>query len=143
MSPAFASSGAEQTRAIAAEFCRALPPGSVVALHGDLGAGKTCFVKGMAEALGIDPARVTSPTYTLLHEYEGDRLLVHADLYRLENENDAVRIGLDEAIDSDAITVIEWPSRAAGLLPPRTRHVTLTPGASPDERLIEITEPSS
>ena len=137
------SGSEEQTRQIAADFCLRLPPGSVVALHGDLGAGKTCFVKGMARALGVDPARVTSPTYTLLHEYEGDHLLVHADLYRLENENDAVRIGLDECMDSEAITVIEWPSRAARLLPARTVHVTLSPGAAPDERVIEITEPPS
>jgi len=137
------STGAEHTRRIAADFCMRLPPGSVVALHGDLGAGKTCFVKGMAEAMGIDPVLVTSPTYTLLHEYEGSRLLVHADLYRLENENDAVRIGLDEFMDSDAITVIEWPSRAARLLPARTWHVSLAPGATPDERLIDIVEPAS
>ena len=142
MSARHLSASAEDTRRIAADFCLRLPPGSVVALHGDLGAGKTCFVKGMAAALGIDPVRVTSPTYTLLHEYEGDRLLVHADLYRLENENDAVRIGLDEFMDSNAITVIEWPSRATRLLPDRTWHVTLAPGASPDERIIDIVEPS-
>lgn len=123
---------------IAKEFCHGLPRGAVVALHGDLGAGKTSFVKGMGMALDINPEDVTSPTYTLLHEYTGRRPMIHADLYRLESPEDAIRIGLDEAMDSDAITVVEWPERAAVILPARTIHVFIRSGNLPDERVIHI-----
>ena len=95
-----------------------LRPGAVLALAGDLAAGKTNFMKGVAAGLGIG-GDVTSPTFTLIHEYRGGRLpLYHADLYRLESEDEAIRIGLDEYLDGDGVTAIEWADKFEALIPP-------------------------
>jgi len=109
-------------RAHAAALCR----GDVLALCGDLGAGKTHFVKGLAATLGTDAA-VTSPTFTLIHEYLGGRLpLYHFDFYRLENEDEALKIGLDEYLDGDGVCVIEWADKFNTLLPARTQWFRFT-----------------
>ncbi len=100
--------------------------GDVLALSGELGAGKTHFVKGVAAALGTNAA-VTSPTFTLIHEYPGGRLPVyHFDFYRLEDEDEALKIGLDEYLDGDGVCVIEWADKFPGLLPPHTRWFRFT-----------------
>lgn len=127
------------TQAAAAALAPALKPGSVLALHGDLGAGKTCFIQGLARALGVE-ATVLSPTFTLIAEYRGRLPLYHVDLYRLDGEQDALRAGLDEYLHGDGVTAVEWAERAARLLPPGTIHVYLKAGARPDERAIEIRE---
>jgi tRNA threonylcarbamoyladenosine biosynthesis protein TsaE len=104
----------ELGRALAAE----LRPGDVLALAGDLGAGKTHFTKGLAEGLGVE-ADVTSPTFTLVHEYPGGRLpLVHIDLYRLEEPTEVLGIGLDDYLSGDGVTVIEWADKFEALMPP-------------------------
>ena len=105
------SSSEEQTRQIAAAFAQTLAPGAVVLLEGDLGAGKTAFARGLAEGLGIDAGEVTSPTFTLVHEYRGGRLpLIHVDLYRLDRA-DLDEIGFDQDLAAQGITAIEWPER--------------------------------
>ena len=105
------SSSEEQTRQIAAAFAKALSAGAVVLLQGDLGAGKTAFARGLAEGLGIDAGEVTSPTFTLVHEYRGGRLpLIHVDLYRLDRA-DLDEIGLDQDLAATGVTAIEWPER--------------------------------
>ncbi len=98
----------------------------MLALHGDLGAGKTTFVQGLAAALGVDRP-VTSPTFALVLEYPlpGGGLLVHMDLYRLKGPDDLDAIGFDEYIESDAIIAIEWAGRAGNRLPADTLHLTL------------------
>ena len=105
--------------------------GYVIALHGDLGAGKTTFVQALAAALGVKRP-VTSPTFTLVGEYPlpDGRRLVHADLYRLRPGTDLESIGFDEYLNSDAIVAIEWAERAADALPPETIHLhfDLVPG---------------
>ena len=112
----YQSNSESDTRAIAARFASELRPGAVLLLSGDLGAGKTAFTKGLAEGLGIDPGEVTSPTFTLVHEYRGGRLpLIHVDLYRLDRA-DLAEIGLDQDLAAVGVTAVEWSERL-------TRHI--------------------
>ncbi len=112
----------DETRAIAAELAKELKPGSVLALHGELGSGKTCFVQGLAEALEVKGI-VNSPTYTIVNEYYGRLRLNHVDLYRLKSEADALGLGLEELLEGDGITAIEWPEIFSALLPKNTIHI--------------------
>lgn len=118
------TSSPDETWALAAEMADELKAGTVIALHGDLGAGKTCFIQGFAAALGIDEP-ITSPTYTLIGEYEGRLPLHHIDLYRLSGPEEALGLGLEEYFDVNGITAIEWAERAEGLLPPDLVHVEI------------------
>ncbi len=103
--------GEQETAAVGRELARTLEPDAVVLLSGDLGAGKTAFVRGLAEGLGIDPQEVSSPTFTLVQEYRGGRLpLFHVDLYRLRPV-DVDDLGLEEITRSGGVTAIEWPDR--------------------------------
>ena len=100
-----------ETANVAARLAGQLTPGSVLLLSGDLGAGKTAFVRGLAQGLGVSPDEVSSPTFTLVHEYRGGRLpLQHVDLYRLERV-DLDTLGLDEALAEAGVVAIEWPER--------------------------------
>lgn len=116
----------DETRAFAEKLAAALPPGSVIALYGDLGAGKTTFVQGLVSGLGGDPGIAQSPTFTYMHCYPTTIPLTHFDLYRLRSEDDFLGMGFDEAFDSGGIVVIEWPKRIAGLLPPGRLEISLT-----------------
>lgn len=113
----------EEMVALGAEVASELDEGSVLALVGDLGAGKTHFTKGLASGLGAD-ADVTSPTFSLAHEYEGGRLtLFHFDFYRMETQDEVLGIGWDEyldAADESGVIVVEWPNKFPELLPPNT-----------------------
>lgn len=118
------------------QLAATLRGGEVVALDGDLGAGKTHFVKGLAAGLGY-PGDVTSPTFTLVHEYPGGRLpLFHFDFYRLESEGEALRIGLDEYLEAGGVVAIEWAGKFPSLLPRDTKWFRFRAGEG-DERLIE------
>ena len=109
-----------ETAAVARELATTLRAGSILLLSGNLGAGKTAFVRGLAAGLGVDPEDVSSPTFTLIHEYRGGRLtLYHVDLYRLERAA-AADLGLDELGVSDGILAIEWPDRLSHELPDAT-----------------------
>ncbi|AMY10223.1 ADP-binding protein [Luteitalea pratensis] len=107
-----------QTRRVAIALADRLTPGTVLLLHGDLGAGKTAFVRGLAEALGFTDDPVSSPTFTLVHEYKGGRVpLYHADLYRLPDGGASLDdLGLDE-VAQDGVLAIEWPERLARGVP--------------------------
>jgi tRNA threonylcarbamoyladenosine biosynthesis protein TsaE len=115
-----------ETVAAGRELACTLGPGQIVLLSGDLGAGKTAFIRGLAAGLGIDPLEVSSPTFTLIHEYRGGRLqLHHVDLYRLES-GEVDDLGLDDLTLEDGITAIEWPDRLprpmAGSITIRIEH---------------------
>ncbi len=115
-------SSVDAAQAFGESWAAELTGGEIFALHGVLGAGKTQIAKGIARGLGYR-GDVTSPTFTIVHEYRGGRLpMYHIDLYRIQNEKDAVDIGLEEYLPSDGVTVIEWPDRIAPLLPPSTQH---------------------
>jgi tRNA threonylcarbamoyladenosine biosynthesis protein TsaE len=107
----------EETAAAGRDLATTLRPGDVLLLSGNLGAGKTAFVRGLAEGLGLDPEVVSSPTFTIVHEYRGGRLvLYHADLYRLEKAA-TEDIGLEEMGVKDGVLAIEWPDRLTHALP--------------------------
>lgn len=117
MSATWRSGSEAETRAIAARLAPELRPGTVLLISGDLGAGKTAFVRGLAEGLGVPGDEVTSPTFTLVHEYRGGRLpLIHVDLYRLEAA-DLSEIGLDEALAEAGVVAVEWPERLTRTAP--------------------------
>ena len=114
----------EATQQIARQIASTLLPGDVLLVSGDLGSGKTTFVRGLAEGLGIDSNEVSSPTFTLVHEYRGGRLtLYHADLYRLERAA-TDDLGLEELGVRDGVLAIEWPDRLTHEMPGALR-VTL------------------
>jgi len=130
------STSEAQTRAIAAALAPSLRPGGVVLLSGDLGAGKTAFTRGLAEGLGIDPDEVTSPTFTLVHEYRGGRLpLIHVDLYRLDRA-ELDEIGLDQDLAATGVTAVEWSERLTRPIAGATTVRIADAGA--DTRRIEI-----
>lgn len=130
------TSSEAETRALAARLARELEQGAILLLSGDLGAGKTAFTRGLAEGLHIDPELVSSPTFTIVHEYLGGRFpLVHVDLYRV-NAADLDEIGLDSDLASRGITAVEWPERLTRAVPGAIR-VRIT-DAGNDQREIEI-----
>lgn len=132
---------AEATVAFGRDFAASLRAGDVLALNGDLGAGKTHFVKGLAAGLGTTSA-VTSPTFTLIHEYLGGRLpLFHLDLYRLETGDELLRIGLDDYLDSSGVLAIEWAEKFPALLPPYTRWLRFTHRDDGGREVTESAEP--
>ena len=104
-----------------------------MSLSGDLGAGKTVFVQGVAAALGA-PGRVTSPTYTIVHEYTARYPIVHLDIYRLNSFQEVLDLGFEELIDPEAVLLVEWGEAVAPLLPRRYLHVELRRSDHPEEQ---------
>jgi len=113
----------DATRAAGREFADCLSPGSTVSLEGPLGAGKTHFVKGLAAALGEDPNSVSSPTFTIVHEYASGAL-VHFDLYRIDSPGDLDALGFHDYIGSSAICAIEWGGKFPETIPPGTLRLS-------------------
>ena len=103
----FISHSEKETEDIGAAFARDLPAGSVVAMYGNLGAGKTAFVRGMARGMGID-AHVSSPTFTIVNEYPGERELIHFDMYRLSSPDELFDIGWEDYLSRGAVCAVEW-----------------------------------
>lgn len=135
----FISHNQAQTEDIGARLAQALTGGEVLALYGGLGAGKTAFTRGLARGLGI--ARpVTSPTFTLLHQYKGRLALNHFDVYRLSSVEEAEDIGIDEIMEADGVTVIEWPERVEELLDDRTIVIKIE-GSGDEPRVLTVLWP--
>ncbi|HJR44279.1 MAG TPA: tRNA (adenosine(37)-N6)-threonylcarbamoyltransferase complex ATPase subunit type 1 TsaE [Actinomycetota bacterium] len=123
---------AEETRIVGASLAPVLLPGDVISLSGDLGAGKTVFVQGVAIALGVE-ARVTSPTFTIVHEYEGRYPILHLDVYRLNSFQEVIDLGFEEYLAPEAIVLIEWGEAIAPMLPRRHLEVDLRRAQNSDE----------
>ena len=137
----FESSSPEETERFAAELAALLSPGSVIALHGDLGAGKTVFARGFARGLGVTEP-VSSPTFTIVQEYATPRgMLYHLDLYRIENSDAALAFGADEFLyDRAAFVLLEWPERIADILPPHAMHIEIH-HAGEEKRILKVRVP--
>ena len=127
----------EDTWKIAEKLVSLVNKQGIIALHGDLGAGKTCFVQGMSRALGIG-IPISSPTYTLIDEYEGENTLYHIDLYRLSNSIEVLGIGLEEYLEKDGLIAIEWAERGEDLLPEDSIHVHISKDDEFKRRTIEV-----
>ncbi len=116
----------EETGRIARAFAETLKPGDIVCLKGDLGAGKTHFVKGMARAFDIPEEEVHSPTFTLINEYHGSLPLYHFDCYRMESVREAIEIGAEEYFYGEGVSVIEWAERIEELIPEHATWIIIT-----------------
>ena len=128
----------EETAALGARLAEKLGPGAVVAFTGDLGAGKTAFVSGMARGLGI-PDRVTSPTFTIVNEYEGGRLpLFHFDMYRLGSSDELFDIGWEDYLARGGICAVEWSENVSDAMEPGTITVSIRRGDDDNSRVIGI-----
>jgi len=133
------SHGPEETQAIGARLGARLGPGAVVACVGELGAGKTCFLQGLARGLGVT-GEVTSPTFVLVNQYRGRVTVYHLDAYRTGSLTELVELGLEEMLHGDGVTVIEWADKLLPLLPGRTIRVHIS-GLGDEPRTIVIDEP--
>ncbi|MBI2870394.1 MAG: tRNA (adenosine(37)-N6)-threonylcarbamoyltransferase complex ATPase subunit type 1 TsaE [Candidatus Omnitrophica bacterium] len=131
------SRSARETEALAARWVRTLKAGSVVALVGELGSGKTTFVRGMARGLG-SRHRVQSPTFVLLHTYPGKKPLHHLDFYRLESLAELEELGIEELFAGSGIAVVEWADKFPKNFPRHTTWVSLK-YSGPERRAIHIT----
>lgn len=114
----------DQTYNLGNKLAASFGPRDIVVLTGDLGAGKTVFVRGLAEGRGLNPEIVNSPSFTFINEYPGEQPLYHFDLYRLNDLAELVEIGFDEYISREGLVVIEWGERAAARIPGRYYHLT-------------------
>ena len=132
------SASEQETEALGEALVGRLSPGAVVAFTGDLGAGKTAFVRGMARGLDITQ-RVTSPTFTIVNEYEGGRLpLFHFDLYRLGSSDELFDIGWEDFLRRGGICAVEWSENVTDALEPDTVFIDIRRGETPDSRVITI-----
>lgn len=133
-----------ETEAFAAKLAANLPFGSVLALYGNLGAGKTVFARGFARGLGITEP-ISSPTFTIVQEYPiNGKYFFHLDLYRIDNSDAAYAFGIDEFLyDQNAMTLLEWPERIEDILPAKTIKLTVehAPEVTDESRKITITYP--
>ena len=137
----FISNSAAETEVIARRVAEDLAAGAVLALKGELGSGKTLFTQALVAAL-VSDAAVTSPTFTIVHEYQGGRLPVyHFDFFRLENRESAVRLGLEDYFFSDGVSVIEWADRFPDLIPEGARWIAFEI-RSERQRVITLSSPS-
>lgn len=126
------STSPEETRILGAALAPVMVPGDVVSLSGDLGAGKTVFVQGLARALGVE-THVTSPTFTLVHEYRGRYPIRHLDVYRLDSFQEVIDLGFEQLFDPEAILVIEWGDAVSPFLPRRYLSVEIVHGSVEEE----------
>ncbi len=134
----FRTASEEDTIALGERLAQTLPPGAIVLLIGNLGAGKTTLAKGIVKGIGAARAEeVASPTFTLIHEYGSPPAVYHVDLYRLDTARDAATLGLDELFDSSALVLIEWGERFPEFMPSGRIEIRLR-ALEGDEREITV-----
>ena len=136
------SKSPEETQALAAALVAELPVGGgkggvVLALHGELGSGKTCFVQGLARSLDVQQA-VTSPTFTMVNEYHGRCPLIHMDLYRISDPDELLSLDFENYLDLEGIIAIEWAERSGNWLPDNALHIYFETGPDRDTRTITV-----
>ena len=134
------SRSAEETQALGLRLGSRLGRGDVVACIGPLGAGKTCFLQGLARGLGVT-APVTSPTFVLVNQYRGRVPVYHVDAYRTGSLTELVELGLEELLHGEGVTIVEWADKLLPLLPPRTITATIM-GLGDEPREIELAGPA-
>ena len=133
------SNSVPETERIASEYAAGLKAGDVLFFRGDLGAGKTAFVRGLAAGLGIPPETVSSPTFTFVREYGGGRLpLAHFDMYRVGSADDLYSIGFFDYLETDAVIAVEWSENIEAFADVPHVTVTISRGESEDQRIITI-----
>jgi tRNA threonylcarbamoyladenosine biosynthesis protein TsaE len=133
----FHTASAEETRALAARLAPQLQAGDVVVLVGDLGSGKTTFAQGVARGLGVE-GPVTSPSFTLVQQYEGRLPVAHVDVYRLHRIQELHDLGFEELVDGAGVTLVEWGDAVAQAMPNDRVVVKLEAGAEDDERSVAL-----
>ncbi len=128
----------------AKEFVALMGDETVYAFHGEMGAGKTTFIRALVEQLGVDADEANSPSFSIINEYRSDttaELIYHFDLYRLESVEDALEIGVEDYFDSGALCLLEWPERIEPLLPDDTVIVKITVNPEDNSRLLTVDIP--
>jgi tRNA threonylcarbamoyladenosine biosynthesis protein TsaE len=132
-----ATGSAEETRALAEALSALSRPGDLLVLAGDMGAGKTAFVQGFGRGLGVQD-RITSPTFTLVHVYEGRLPIHHLDVYRLDQLSEVLDLGLAEMLDGESVVLVEWGDAILPVLPHDFLEVRLTFGTGDDDRRLVV-----
>lgn len=130
--------------AAAREFAALMGDETVYAFHGEMGAGKTTFIRALVEQLGVGPEEANSPSFSIINEYRSDttaELIYHFDLYRLESVDEALEIGVEDYFDSGALCLLEWPERIEALLPDDTVVVKITVDPADNSRLLTVNIP--
>ncbi len=135
----FISKGEAETERFAEELAKKYQDSPTFLLFGNLGAGKTAFTRGLARGYGSS-VRVSSPTFTLVHEYSGDKKVYHFDLYRIESEEELFDIGFEEYFSENTVRVIEWPDAFLDLMPEDAVRIHITYGEDDNTRVIEVKE---
>ena len=136
----YISNSAQETEALGERLAARLRPGDVIAYTGDLGAGKTAFTRGLARGLGV-PGQVTSPTFTIVNEYDGGRLpLFHFDMYRLGSADELFEIGWEDYLGRGGVCAVEWSENVAEALEGDCVRVDIRRGANDGQRFITMTE---
>lgn len=137
MKTVFHSHSSNETENFGSQLAKSLNPGDVVALFGDLGAGKTAFTRGLAKGIGFD-GEVSSPTFALVHEYPGNIPIYHFDMYRITTWDDLYSTGFFDYLDMGGILVIEWSENIENCLPDCTIRVSITKNDNENERIITL-----
>lgn len=136
--PVYRTASEDETIALGEQLARQLPSRQVVLLIGELGAGKTTLAKGIVNGLrAAPPEEVSSPTFTLIHEYGNEGKVYHVDLYRLEEAREAENLGLEDLFEQDAVVLIEWGERFPELLPPQRTEIRIR-ASGETSREIEV-----